>query len=263
MPVAYPRRRCDERVRAMEPSASPASGGAAPAAKRPCVAPSGQVRRTAPSAASAECARRLVADCEVHRALARVEAHNASTAEALQQVVAQVVHLSDTVGALSQQLAELHTLPGLTPRVPLPLAPAFAQLPPSPPRTNPPTRSMQPWEKSALQRWIRSGRLSASRCNGILKICEPGAVRRGDLDIDVDKYDDYTLWKLWAFIKDDAPLEAVLTADEAAELVRLTAAPKAAPRARLTAPPATEADRQLVLAQQGDRQVRRAGAPAP
>ena len=205
----------------------------------------------------------MVADCEVHRALARVEAHNASTAEALQQVVAQVVHLSDTVGALSQQLAELHTLPGLTPRVPLPLAPAFAQLPPSPPRTNPPTRSMQPWEKSALQRWIRSGRLSASRCNGILKICEPGAVRRGDLDLDVDKYDDYTLWKLWAFIKDDAPLEAVLTADEAAELVRLTAAPKAAPRARLTAPPATEADRQLVLAQQGDRQVRRAGAPAP
>ena len=79
------------------------------------------------------------------------------------------------------------------------------------------------------------------------------------MDLDIDKYDDYTLWKLWA-IKDDA-LEAVLTADEAAN----SCASRQRQRRRrgpATAPPATEPIASLVLAQLGDRQVRRA-APAP
>ena len=144
-----------------------------------------------------------------------------ATGRVLELLVAQMVQVTDTVGALTQRLVELNTLPGLAPRSPPPLVPAFEQAPLSPPLANPSTRAMEEWEKLALTKLLRSGRLSRSQRNGVAALLEPELTHEvlADADdrvytFDLYEYDDYRLWKLWHYLVGGVAIEEVLTEEE-------------------------------------------------
>ncbi len=148
-------------------------------------------------------------------------AQSRATARVLELLVTQMVQVTDSVGALTQRLVELNTLPGLAPRSPPPLVPAFEQPPVSSPLANPPTRRMREWEKLALAKLLRSGRLSRSQRNGVVALLEPELTHAvlADADervytFDVYTYDDYRLWKLWHYLVVGTALDGVLTEAE-------------------------------------------------
>ena len=156
---------------------------------------------------------------------ARMESHELI----FQQIVAQTVMINDTVGALGRKLSELHDLPGLAQRLSPPLQPAFELQPASPPLSDPPTRPMTEYEKRWLTKWMRIGHYSRARYGGMIAIADPkvAASKLADpakyvRELKIFKYNDYTLWKLWHYVRDGAPLEAVLTPEECGNVERIT-----------------------------------------
>ena len=179
---------------------------------------------------------------EVARLRERVDAltrESQQTTRVLELLVAQVLQVGDTMGELTRRLVELNTLPGLAPRMPPPLVPAFEQPPPPAPTVYPPGRVMREWEKMQLAKILQNGRLCRSQANGVGAILDPQlateqATPSGETVrvFDVFEQDDYRLWKLWHYLVKGATLEDVLTEPERSGVWRSLQRQPAVPRIR-------------------------------
>lgn len=182
----------------------------------PASAPASAASASAPASASASAS--AEASPEFHDVV--VDALDALVKQAkaitdlTESLVLQSVKTTDMVAQLSKELQKVHREANFLCPTPPPLAPAFEQEPVSGPLDNPPLRPMQEWEKEAVQRWISMPNLSAVKRRGVVAIAEPSAGGSTSVVIDVVDYNDYTLWKLWHYLKNDVALEDVFTEAE-------------------------------------------------
>ena len=147
------------------------------------------------------------------------EAHSV----AMEFQVAQATRMTDLMTHIARQLDVL--LPqktgGFASHAPEPLTPVFSAEPEPEPLERPPSREMRPWEQSALQRWLKSERLSQDAIRGVFAILN-ALDSGGELFVDVRTYNSVTQWQLWHFLKYGLRLEDVMTAEEAADVHRKT-----------------------------------------